>query len=125
MPTYTSDNRDLKMIKINSELYDQLRSHCDKIGVRFTDFVEDSLENAFSLDEIEKVHQETEKLFESVNKERKKIYLRGFKQGFCAAYCFVQGQIGLSQEFTPAEVRLEIETCTPGDGKQIKLFDSD
>jgi len=123
MPTNLSDNQDLKIIKINSNLYDKLRSHCDTIGARFIDFVEDSLENAFSLNQLEKVHKETEKLFEIVNKERKKIYVHGFKQGFCAAFCLVQGQIGLSQEFTPAEVRSEIETCIPGDGKQIKLFE--
>ena len=56
MSTNSSENQDLKIIKINFKLYEQLRSHCDLIGIRFIDFVEDSLENAFSLNEIEKVH---------------------------------------------------------------------
>jgi hypothetical protein len=123
MPTDSSENQDLKIIKINSKLYDQVRSHCDLIGIRFIDFVEDSLENAFSLNEIEKVHKETKRLSESVKKEYKKIYLHGFKQGFSAAFYLKQGQTGISQECTPEEVREESDTFIPGDGKQIKLFD--
>ena len=123
MPAESSENQDLKIIKINFKLYEQLRSHCDLIGIRFIDFVEDSLESAFSLNEIEKVRKETERFSESVKKEYKKIYLHGFKQGFSAAFYLAQGQIGLSQECTPAEVISESDIFIPGDGKQIKLFD--
>ena len=117
------NNQDLKIIRINSKLYDQLRGYCDLNGIRFIDFVEDSLENAFSLNELEKIKKETERLSERVKKEHKKTYLHGFKQGFCAAFYLLQGQTALSQKYTPAEVKEERNTFIPGDGKQINLFD--
>lgn len=39
-------NKTTERIEISSELYQSLRDYCDQNGLRFVDFIEDSLELA-------------------------------------------------------------------------------
>jgi hypothetical protein len=109
------------LIRINRDLYLQLREHCDRFGIRFLDFVEDALENAM-LTEIGSMGLEQE--IEVLRKKADNYdyaFNRGFKQGFAFLYLMLNGA-NLSAE---AEDHLSIvkkfPPATPN-GEQLKLF---
>jgi hypothetical protein len=115
---------DMVAIAIDRSLYKQLREYCDSVGIRFREFVEDSLENAFTMIEVDELRNEAVRLIERSDKDRKKSYRRGFWQGFCAAFFAAQGKMGMSLEVTPSELTAEQERYRSSSDGQLQLFDS-
>ena len=80
-----TDNKELKIIRINSELYDSLHEYCDKQNIRLIDFVEEALENTVSYYEQLKLAEENKKMLSQIKEKHDKIYKAGFDQGFYIA----------------------------------------
>jgi hypothetical protein len=113
---------DLKTIRIDPDLYNQLRNYCDENGIRFLEFVEWALENAVHLDQVEDIINNEAKIMERIKKERKDSLRVGFRRGFCAALLTLQGKIELSLEHTPLEER-SIATYKSITSGQLNLFE--
>ncbi len=132
MDTELAENEELATVKIDIELYRQLREYCDKEYVRFKDFVEESLENAIYRGELEKsadqaknvlkevadkcrkVHMAVEQAKEEIDNECGKAYRRGFQRGFYTAFYAAQGKM-VKEKIEPLSVVVE--------GPQLNLFD--
>ncbi len=122
MQDNTTLNEELKIIKINSELYDYLREYCDKQHVRFIDFVEDSLENSVGFHEQLKLAEENKKLLSQIEENHEKIYKAGFHEGFYIALYTLKGKIWAGLKNNTLQKNLEMNTPKPVKGPQLKLF---
>jgi hypothetical protein len=78
-------------IRIDHELYLRLREHCDREGIRFVDFVENSLEDALARETVIKALEDE---IESLRRKAVKYdyaFNRGFQQGFAYFYQMLMG----------------------------------
>ena len=109
-------------IRIEFDLYTELRDYCDRNGIRFVDFVADSLEKATHLHEVENLLCEENKVNERIAREGRRAFLHGFSQGVMAATLALKGDLSLSEMNTPVEAR-DLVVPREVKGGQMKLFD--
>lgn len=112
---------DTRHIKIDSELHDELCEYCDREGLRLSDFIEDSLENAIYRHEQYKTVNEAKKLMKEIEGERARSYRRGFLQGFYAAFCAANGNLNILEN--AGEKMLEESPFRLITGRQLNLFE--
>ena len=122
MVDQSSKTKELVSIKIDRTLYSQLRKHCDLGGIRFKDFVEDSLENAIHIDESIKMHNlEIEKL-----KRKATSYDYAFRRGFAKGLYFLflasQGKVNNNLDADECDI-LRDKKYVASKGTQIALFE--
>jgi len=115
-------NKELKTIKINSELYNFLREYCDKQNIRLIDFVEESLENTVSYYDQLKLAEENKKLLSLVKEKHDKIYKTGFGEGFFIALYNLRGKAWAGSKNNTLKKNLERNILKPVEGPQLRLF---
>ncbi len=113
---------DLKTIRINAVIYDQVREYCNGAGLRFQEFVEDVLETAPARDEELDLISVANETLEEIDRARKRSYRRGFWDGFCASFFAMQGRLGLCLEKTPKDLQGKNDPFKVPSGDQMKLF---
>jgi hypothetical protein len=120
----TLKNERFKSIKIDDDLYKKLRKHCDKIGIRFKDFVEDSLENAIHID------RSTELLRSEIVELKKKTtsydyaFKRGFEKGLFFLFLSVQGRLDYTLKKDEIDI-VKDKLYRTSKGTQLAIFDED
>lgn len=120
MKEASTENIELKTIRIDSDLYSRLREYCDKKNIRFIDFVEDSLENAINFNEQSDLLEENNELLSQIKVKHDKIYESGFNKGFYLAFFTLQGKmVGLKNNTFKKTLD---STPKPVKGPQLKLF---
>jgi len=122
MQDNSAENDELKIIKINSELYNSLREYCDKQNIRLIDFVEDSLGNTVDFYEQLKLLEENKKLLSQIREKHEKIYKAGFHEGFYIALYTLKGKIWAGLKNNTLKENLERNTPKLVEGPQLKLF---
>ena len=117
-------------VAINREIYDALRDHCDQNNLRLKHFIEEILENAPRQDDLLKLSFEASGLLKKVkylmdkmDSERQRSFERGFAQGVLAALLNAAGYNGLSSQALPDAIRQNSPRKSPGDDRQLSLFD--
>ncbi|MBT4024849.1 HRDC domain-containing protein [Desulfobacula sp.] len=63
------DLKDYATIKIPTDLYKSIRNHCDELGIRLVDFIEDNLEEGICKNE-EKILEATKDTEEEIRKAK-------------------------------------------------------
>jgi hypothetical protein len=109
-------------INIAADLYHELREYCDRAGIAFLDFVEDSLEKATYRDELELLLRDEAEMKKKIASEESAAFKRGFSLGVMAATLALKGSPALSASVTPEEAK-EVLYYRPVVGDQRKLFD--
>lgn len=82
----------IQTLKIDADIYNLLRDYCDKNGIRFRNFVEDSLENAIQFEESDKIHREEIENLKMKATKYDYAFTRGFQKGFLFAFFALQGR---------------------------------
>ncbi len=124
MADKTLKNERFKSIKIDDDLYKRLRKHCDKIGIRFKDFVEDSLENAIYID------KSTEMLRDEIVELKKKTtsydyaFRRGFEKGVYFLFLSFQGKLDNTLKKDEIDI-MKDKLYRTSKGNQLNVFDED
>jgi hypothetical protein len=113
---------DLKTIRINAEVYDQVREYCNGTGLRFQEFVEDVLETAPARNEDLNLISAANETLEGTDKARKRSYRRGFWDGFCTSFFAMQGRLGLCLKKTPEELQAKNDPFKVSPGDQMIIF---
>ena len=109
-------------VRISGQLYAQLRDYCDRTGIRFVRFLEESLEKATYVDEVERLLNDGGTMLEKLEAERCRGVAHGFALGVLAATLALNGSPDVARRLTPEAAR----GCTPlrpVTGGQIRLFD--
>ena len=109
-------------IRISGSLYDELRAHCDRYGIRFVRFVEEALEKATYIDEIEALLKDGGTMLAKLEAERRRGVAHGFAMGVLAATLSMDGNLEAGRLMTP-EAALPSVPSRPVTGSQLKLFD--
>jgi hypothetical protein len=120
MSAHESDGRSI--ISIDSDLYAELRDFCDRLGIRFVDFVEDALANATRRHETERLLNDAAKVSETIKIEQQSAFLQGFKHGVLAASMSVNGDLSVSRRLMPRAVK-DQSVPKAVTGGQMKLFE--
>ena len=84
------------VLRVSRELYARLREHCDRLGIRFVDFVEDALDSAV-MEDVE--NNSLEKELEALRRKAERYdraFNRGFQQGFAFFHLMLKG-LGVSE----------------------------
>lgn len=110
-------------IQIDPDLYAELREYCDSCGIRFVDFVEDSLEQAITFEEILDKSEKADQIFNQATKNMQRAFRHGFHVGFVAGVFMAQGLLGSSKDCTPAELSYKNDPNKVVTGAQLSLFD--
>jgi uncharacterized protein with von Willebrand factor type A (vWA) domain len=110
-----------KSVRIDAGLYDVLRAHCDRNGIRFLDFVEEALESALDFHERSDLVEKNEKLLAEIRKESETIRAIGFHEGVYAAFSLFRGKLWAVSKDELGKRTLENEP-RPVRGPQMKLF---
>ena len=111
-----------QIIRIDSDLYAELRQFCDRLGIRFVDFIEDSLANATHRFETERLLNDAAKVSEKIKIEQQSAFLNGFRQGALAAAISFQGNLAVSRRLISRAVKDQSAPQVVAGG-QMKLFD--
>ena len=109
-------------IRISEALYDELRDYCDRSGIRFVRFVEEALEKATYVDEIEALLKDGGTMLEKLEAERRRGVAHGFAMGMLAATLALDGRLETGRLMTPADAA-RLTPSRPVTGEQIRLFD--
>ena len=117
MPNEPTDS----LVRINRDLYVTLREHCDRVGIRFLDFVEDALENAMYADTGNlDLEQEMEALRRKAD-QYDYAFNRGFKEGFACLYLMLNGANLSPEAQNNLSIVKKFPAATPN-SEQLKLF---
>lgn len=111
-----------RAIHVSADLLDELRSYCDRNGIRLLAFIEDALEKATYVDEMETLLHDGATLLEKLEAERRRGVALGFSLGVLAATLALQGILEPGRRLTP-EVVGRFLMSEPASGEQLKLFD--
>ncbi|HDI59880.1 MAG TPA: hypothetical protein ENF48_05965 [Desulfobacteraceae bacterium] len=111
-----------RAIRVSADLLDELRSYCDRNGIRFLAFVEEALEKATYVDQIETLLHDGATLLEKLEAERRRGVALGFSLGVLAATLALQGILEPGRHLTPEAVG-QFLMSRPVSGEQLKLFD--
>lgn len=111
-----------RSIRVSADLLDELRSYCDRNGLRLLAFIEEALEKATYVDEIETLLHDGASLLEKLEAEHRRGVALGFSLGVLAATLTLQGILEPGRRLTP-EVVGRFLASQPVSGKQLKLFD--
>jgi hypothetical protein len=112
-----------RAIRVSAGLLDELRSYCDRNGIRLLAFVEDALEKATYVDQIETLLHDGATLLEKLEAERRRAVALGFSLGVLAATLALQGILEPGRRLTPEVVGRFLMSRTATGGEQLKLFD--
>ena len=111
-----------RAIHVSADLLDELRSYCDRNGIRLLAFIEDALEKATYVDEMETLLHDGATLLEKLEAERRRGVALGFSLGVLAATLALQGILEPGRRLTP-ELVGRFLISRPAGGEQLKLFD--
>ncbi len=111
-------------IKIPAALQKELRDFCDRNSLRYVDFVEDSLERAMYIEEIEALLSKYANVRLKIESEQKRAFMDGFCRGVLSATLALQGELLLSEGFTPSAAK-DLVAPREVTGNQMKLFDTE
>jgi hypothetical protein len=111
-----------RTIRVSADLFDELRNYCDRNGIRLLAFIEEALEKATYVDEIETLLHDGATLLEKLEAERRRGVALGFSLGVLAATLALQGILEPGRRLTP-EVVGRFLMSQPASGEQLKLFD--
>jgi hypothetical protein len=111
-----------RAIHVSADLLDELRSYCDRNDIRLLAFIEEALEKATYVDEIETLLHDGATLLEKLEAERRRGVALGFSLGVLAATLALQGILEPGRRLTPERVNRFLMS-RPASGEQLKLFD--
>ena len=111
-----------RAIHVSADLLDELRSYCDRNGIRLLAFIEDALEKATYVDEMETLLHDGATLLEKLEAERRRGVALGFSLGVLAATLALQGILEPGRRLTPELVGRFLMDL-PASGEQLKLFE--
>ena len=80
-----------RTIHISADLYDELREYCDRVGIPFVRFVEEALEKATYIEEIESLLKDGGTMRAKLEAERRRGLASGFASGVLAAFLAREG----------------------------------
>ena len=109
------------VLRVSRELYARLREHCDRLGIRFVDFVEDALDNAV-MEDVE--NNSLEKELEALRRKAEsydRAFNRGFQQGFAFFHLMLKG-LGVSESLDEELTIVRKFPAVVPKGEQVKLF---
>jgi hypothetical protein len=111
-----------RSIRVSAALLDELRGYCDRNGIRLLAFIEEALEKATYVDEIENLLHDGATVLDKLEDERRRGVALGFKLGVLAATLALQGILEPGRRLTP-ELVGRFLMGQPASGEQLKLFD--
>jgi len=114
-------DQDTHSIEIDHSLYNELREYCDRNGLRFLEFIEETLEAATYRDELENLLRDEAELKLRIEHERSRAIGEGFTKGVLAILLALQGNIESSKTHTPPEAKDPV-VYRPVTGPQLPLF---
>ena len=124
MAEKTSRKEEFQSIKIEKDLYKRLRKHSDQNGIRFKDFVEDSLENAMHTDEsIKMLRDEIEELKRKTT-SYDYAFRRGFEKGLYFLFLSFQGRFDCTLKKDEIDI-LKDRLYRTSKGTQLPIFNGD
>lgn len=119
---FMNDNEEIKMISIDSALYEQLKAYCDGEDIRFKDFIEDSLETAMERHEHYKVLGELKELQTEIVQVKDRSYQRGFQKGCFVSFLLKTGNIRAASGDSALKENKKVYLEKPVEGPQLLLF---
>lgn len=120
MPTKKSEP--LKTIRISLQLYDELRTFCDRVGIPFLAFVEDSLETATRRYELEELLNDEAEIKAKIKHRQEQAFREGFEKGVLVSLTSLNGQAAVGDKLTPQAIRIKAHNRVVT-GEQMQLFD--